>query len=343
MIGFETLIGQEPAKARLESMIARGRLPHALLFSGTEGTGKLRAAMTLAQIVMCLDRKPTEPAACDQCPSCIKIKAGVHADVHLLANDERSLKIDAVRELMQKLQLKPMEGRAKILIVDRAEKMTLQSQNALLKTLEEPTGSAYIVLTSARPWTILPTVLSRCQRIFFIPVVREEIARILMEEKQLGAAQATLLAGMAQGSLSRAREIEAAELIGIRDRAASLDTSLFPGNRAPVHEALTAAVDLAEDRAELGALLDMLLVWLHDQTVLASGAEQVGVTNVDRLRDLEGLAGERGLRTVLERSRAVLYAKRRLDLPFNLNPQMIAEQLCLALAGQVVVPADPEA
>jgi DNA polymerase-3 subunit delta' len=343
MTGFEVLIGQAPAKARLEAMIGRGRLPHALLFSGVEGTGKLRAAMTLAQIVMCLERKPDEANACDRCPSCIKIKEGVHADVHVLANDERALKIDAIRELMQKLQLKPMEGRAKILIVDRAEKMTLQSQNALLKTLEEPTGSAYIVLTSARPWTILPTVLSRCQRIFFVPLARDEIARILMEEKQLGAAEATLLAGMSQGSLSRAREIEAAELMNMRDRAASLDVLLFPGKRAAVHEALTASADLAEDRPELALLLDTLLVWLHDQAVLASGAEQVGVTNVDRLRELEALAGERGLRMVLERSRAVLYAKRRLDLPFNLNPQMIAEQLCLALAGQVVAPADPEA
>src|SRR5262249_34344305 len=149
------------------------------------------------------------------------------------------------------------------------------------------------------------------------------------------AAQATLLAGMAQGSLSRARAIEPTEAIAMRDRAAGLDLRLFPGKRASIHDALSAASELAEDRNDLSAVLDALLAWLHDQAVLASGADGVGVTNVDRLKDLEGLVEERGLNLVLERARSVLYAKQRLDLPYNLNTQMIGEQLCLALAGQV--------
>lgn len=343
MTDFSTILAQARARDRLESMIARGRLAHALLFSGPEGVGKLQSAMTLAQIVMCLERDPREARACDRCPSCLKVKQGLHADIHLLANTDRSLKIEAVRNAMRDLQLRPMEGRAKVLIVDRAEKLTIQSQNALLKTLEEPPGDAYIILVSARAGTILPTVLSRCQRIFFVPVPKEEIARILREEKNLEPTQAALLAGMSQGSPDRARTIDVAEVLALRDRAAGLDLRLFPGRKRAVHEALTAAQELAEDRGDLAAVLDALLAWLHDQVVLASGARAGDVTNVDRLTDLQGLVEERGLRTVLERAHAVLYAKRRLDLPYNLNPQMVGEQLCLALAGQVLVPEDPEA
>jgi len=228
------------------------------------------------------------------------------------------------------------------LIVDRADKLFVNAQHAFLKTLEEPPGDAYIILTTSRIGVLLPTVLSRCQRVFFVPVPKDEIARVLMEEKSFDAAQATLLAGMAQGSLSRARAIEPAEAIAMRDRAAGLDLRLFPGKRAAIHDALGAASELAEDRNDLSAVLDALLGWLHDQAVLASGASGVGVTNVDRLKDLEGLVEERGLNMVLERARSVLYAKQRLDLPYNLNTQMIGEQLCLALAGQVLTPKDAD-
>src|SRR5688500_16210584 len=138
MPGFEVILGQTPARQRLESMIARGRLPHAMLFSGPEGTGKLKTSLLLAQILMCLERRPDEALACDRCPSCLKVREGLHADVHLVTTDDRLLKIDAIREATRTLQLRPMEGRSKILIIDRAERMTVQSQNALLKTLEEP-------------------------------------------------------------------------------------------------------------------------------------------------------------------------------------------------------------
>jgi DNA polymerase III subunit delta' len=333
-LGFDRLIGQPAAAARLSGLIARGRLPHAMLFVGPAGVGKHDAAKILAQVLMCTARAEGDPNACDVCPACHKVKESVHADVHVVANDARTLKVDEIREATRALQLRPMEGVGKYLVVHDADKMTIEAQNALLKTLEEPPGRSWIVLLTTRPQTILPTVISRCQRVTFGPIAREMIASVLVKERQLPEPQAMLLAAMAQGSLEGARTIDVEALVAARDRVALFDQRLVPGKKSSVYEALEMSQELGEDREELDGFLDLLLVWLHDQAVLASGADPAGVANVDRRSDLDELVERRGLRTILERSRVALAAKRQLDLPYNLNRQMIAEQLCLGLAGE---------
>lgn len=339
-VGLDKLVGQREVARRLDTLIARGRLPHALLFSGPAGVGKLAAAHLLAQILMCSDRKPGDSVACDVCPGCHKVKEGLHADVHIVTTDARSLKVDEIREATKTLHLRPMEGLGKVLIIHGADRMTIEAQNALLKTLEEPPGTAYLVLTTARQQLILPTVLSRCQRVPFHPIARAEIASLLAKERGVAEQQALLVASMSQGSLETALAIDAEQLVERRDKVAILDQRLEAGRKNAVFEALEISTELGEEREDLEAFLDLLQVWLHDQVLLASGADESGIANIDRLADLEQLVERRGLRAVLERTRAVLHAKRQLDLPFNLNRQMIAEQLCLGLAGQLRVP-DP--
>lgn len=339
-LGLDAIIGQPEVARRLGAMLGRERFPHALLFLGPGGVGKLAAAKTLAQILLCSARPPGATEACDACPACHKVRAELHADLHFVTTDEARLKVDEIREATRSLQLRPMEGLCKVLILHEADRMTIEAQNALLKTLEEPPGAAYLILTSSRPRAILPTVLSRCQRVPFLPVPREAIAELLVRERGLGEGEALLLAAMAQGSVEVARKLDPAELLQARDKAAMFDQRLEPGRKNTVYDALDLSTELGEDKAELDAFLDLLMVWLHDQAVVASGADHAGVANLDRIADLEALVERRGLRTVLERTRVVLHAKKQLDLPFNLNRQMVAEQLCLGLSGQVRVPEE---
>lgn len=337
-LGLDHIVGQPEVVRRLGAMLTRGRFPHAMLFTGPAGVGKLAAAHTLAQILLCPNRAAGSAEACDVCDACIKVKAELHADVHVVTTDERTLKVDDVRDATRSLQLHPMEGVGKVLIIPGAEVMNNQAQNALLKTLEEPPGTAYLILTTSRPRAILPTVLSRCQRVAFLPIPRQELADLLVRERAIPEGQALLLAAMAQGSLEVARSLEPAQVIEARDRAALFDQRLEPGRKNAVFEALEVSGDLGEDREELDTFLDTLMIWLRDQAVIASGASHDTVANLDRLPDLEALVERRGLRHVLDRTRVVLHAKRQLDLPFNLNRTMIAEQLCLGLSGQVRVP-----
>src|SRR5262249_20365084 len=129
VLGFDSLAGQSAAAARLTGMMSRARLPHALIFCGPDGSGKLRTTLLLAQMLMCEERRPAQATACDRCPGCTQGKESVRADIHTIGagTTDRLLKIEAVREAMRTLQLRPMEGRAKVLIIDRAECLTLQS------------------------------------------------------------------------------------------------------------------------------------------------------------------------------------------------------------------------
>jgi DNA polymerase-3 subunit delta' len=341
-VSFLDVPGQSAAARRLESMVSQGRLAHALLFMGPEGVGKLAMAKVLAQIVMCTERKPGEVRACDACPGCTKVRGLLHADLNLVTTDQPRLKVDEIRDAMRSMQLRPLEGMAKMLIIDGADRMTIEAQNALLKTLEEPPGTAHIILSTAKPSTLLPTVLSRCQRIPFLPIDTRALASILVEKRGLSPPDAQLVASMSHGSMTVAMEMDPGELVERRNAIASIDARLEPGKKNAAYEALEMAQELAADRADFARTLGMLLVWIHDQARLASGGDAGSITNIDKKADLQALVEARGLRTILERAEIVMHAKRQLDLPFNLNAQMIAEGLCLGLSGLVLGPSPLE-
>jgi DNA polymerase-3 subunit delta' len=162
---FNDIEGHEGPLQILKRAIAHGTLAHAYLFSGEYGIGKKMTALGLAAAVNCAAASPD--GGCGSCPSCRKVASGGHPDVHLLAAEGNEIKIDQVREAQADLALRPFEGNKKVLIVDGAEGLNAASANAFLKTLEEPPGDALIILITAMPQGLLPTIRSRCQEIVF--------------------------------------------------------------------------------------------------------------------------------------------------------------------------------
>jgi DNA polymerase-3 subunit delta' len=330
VLGLFDLIGQREAAERLVKLVATNRLPHALVFEGPEGSGKMTAARCLAALIAC--RRPIDGRACSECPSCVKILAECHADVRVIAGDGPRIKIQEVRDATLALQLRPVEGKKKILLVEDAHRMTPEAQNALLKTLEEPPGSAHIVLTTSRLRSILPTVISRCQRVRFQPLSARDIAEILRRDAPgLTDASALLMAALSRGSAGRAKTLDVEALLVARDAVAGYDTALDRPTPASARAAVDHAAELGSDRADMIQSLDLLITWLRDQLATAVGRTDVG--SADRIDDLARLAASRGVGEIGRRMKIVLEARRQLDLPNNLNATMIAEQMCLALAG----------
>ena len=330
------LVGQDEAIDHLRRLASHGRLPHAMLFVGPASVGKFTAATLLAKGLLCQGDKPSPVDACGRCSACLKVESGNHADLHLITTEERQLKIDAVRSAERELRLRPVEGDIKVLLIDDAHRMNVQSQNALLKTLEEPPGQTHIVLTTPRLKNILPTVVSRCQRVAFRSLPADVVIGVLAEKRQLDEPQARLLASLAGGSLGRALEIDAEEAITLRDQVAELDRVLEPKSARGALVALSTAANLAEDKARFLEAIVLLQVWLQDQMRLAADPD-LDVSNIDRLEELRGLADHRGLRAVLKRLEAVNETRRQLEMPYNFNAQLLAEQLCLDLAGHTSV------
>ncbi|WP_236254532.1 DNA polymerase III subunit [Mucisphaera calidilacus] len=233
---MDGLIGQPVAVDLLKRQLASGRLHHAYIFHGPSGVGKMTCALAFAAAWLCQDR--ADGMACGRCASCasladpIRNASGIpldeeglislnHPDLHLVTKElaryhkEKRIRdhklsnipVDVVREhLIQQASMTPTLGARKAFIVDEAELMQAESQNAILKTLEEPTPGTLLILVTAVEDRLLPTVRSRCQRIAFVPLTDADVRDYIAgEAPDLSAARVDRLAELADGSFGRAR------------------------------------------------------------------------------------------------------------------------------------------
>jgi DNA polymerase-3 subunit delta' len=295
---FSELIAQERAVAALRSALRRGALHHAYLFGGPEGVGKGTAARLLAQAANC-EGGTAGPGGlrddpCGACGPCRKIAKGVHPDVLVVAEERAMAKagrwepkggrapskdvvVDQIRDVVDhRLALRRFEGRRRFVVIDPADAMNPQAQNALLKTLEEPPDDTTLVLVASNPDALLPTIRSRCLRLAFAPVPAAAIA-----ERLAAAGHAPELArsaaALANGSLGRAPAI-ARELA--RDeadrpweavrRAAALDPDDALGW-------LAFAREHGGDRERAGEVCELLQVWLRDVLAVQAGAADLAL------------------------------------------------------------------
>jgi DNA polymerase-3 subunit delta' len=216
---FDQLTGNERVKQLLRRMIETRRIPGALLFSGEEGIGKKLFALELAKAFNC--RTPRGFEGCDSCPSCVRISKfnypqsedsddwkkiiwTDHGDVGMVVAPKRVLLVDQMRQIEREANFRPFEGKARVFLVDQADRFNDPSSNALLKVLEEPPPTSHIILITSRPAVLLPTVRSRCQAIRFSPLTSEEIEQHLLKNKLAAPGEARLRARSSGGSIGRA-------------------------------------------------------------------------------------------------------------------------------------------
>ena len=324
-MSFSRIEGHDRPIAILKRAIANGTLAHAYLFSGPEGTGKKLTALTLAAAIHC--RQAEADGGCGVCPSCRKIAALSHPDVHLLSADGDEIKIDQVRQVQSELVLKPFEAVKKYLIVDEAERMNTAAANAFLKTLEEPPGDALIVLITALPQSLLPTIRSRCQEIRFQPLSRSRMAHALVERQGISEEDAWFLAALAQGSMGRGLAMDLEQEKAARREVLSLWAGL---SRMGLAEVLSQAEAFAKDKDRLERMIGIGIEWLRDTLVLKeSGDERLLVNNADR--ELCRAWAEQGATGRMLADLDLFIASRGM-LERRVSAQLIAENLFMNLA-----------
>jgi DNA polymerase III subunit delta' len=261
---FSEVIGQDRSIAVLRRSITMGRVAHAYLFSGIEGCGKKKSALAFVQAVFC-----GRDEACGICSSCRKVASGQHPDLHILEPDGAFIKIDQVRELQKELSYRPFEAPKKACIINGADKLNLNSGNALLKTLEEPPGEALLILIAPERSAVLQTILSRCQALAFQPLSAELIEGRLVRDG-FPAEAARVAATLCGGSLSRGIEIATDGVLEGRGSFLTRITALSLTDAATL---FAAAEEFAADKEGLPELLELLLSFLRDILIFRSTPE----------------------------------------------------------------------
>lgn len=201
------LRGHDRLVDELRRGLTQGRLPHAFLFVGPDGVGKLQFARRLAQAVLCERRSEVELDPCGVCPGCIQVEAGTHPDLLQIGRpaDRHELPIQAIRDLCHDLALRPMRGGRRVAIVDDADSLSEEASNAFLKTLEEPPEGSILILIGSAPELQLDTIVSRCRVFRFEPLPHDELTVLVLELNiARDAEDASRLATLAEGSVARA-------------------------------------------------------------------------------------------------------------------------------------------
>ncbi len=274
---LEELIGQAQAVTVLQRAIATARVPHAYLFEGPTGVGKRSAAVGLAMALNCEAPDP-RARACGTCESCRRIAGGLHPDVMTFAPDGTQILMEQAQEIVALGQRRPHEGRARVVIVDDADRMNASASNCLLKTLEEPSSGTHLVLVTPAPERLLATIRSRTQRVRFRSVLPGDLlelgAKRGIDRSSLDTEVAAIVAG---GCVSRFVELamntedhETHEAM-VALRAAARDRGIA--------SILDAAVSLGdkESKHRLPDTLALLARVYRDALVTAVGAPELAL------------------------------------------------------------------
>jgi len=312
-MSFDNIVGQKRVVSILKRALTSQRMPHALLFHGPEGVGKEAVAIELAKALFCQN----DVIYCNNCSDCKRVRQLTHPDLIVLfpapktpKNEEvQSIResiiknpyyrtqlwanplilIDMIRNLKRTVSMASYENKGRVVIMIDAHRITTEAANSLLKILEEPLGRLTLVLISSQANSLLPTIVSRCQKIRFDPLNWQDIETALVERENVSPGQAKIFARMSFGSYRRALELLDEDV----DEKQNLMIDMLRKVLMPDLDILLMVEKLVsqQDKKTIKDLIALMLVWFRDAMVLELLQDQKDYTekiiNIDRLEILK--------------------------------------------------------
>jgi DNA polymerase-3 subunit delta' len=321
------VIGQDKILSLLDYSLKANAIAHAYLLVGPQHVGKGTLAINLAQALNC----DGSEVPCGECRSCQRIREGKHADITPIGLDSRTeIGIDDIRGLQRLANLPPYEGKCKVFIIDEAEYLSTEAANSLLKILEEPPPRVVWLLLAAEEERLLPTIISRCQRLELKSVPSERVQEILVNSYNVDADRANLLTQLCHGrlgwALSALADCDILEQRSQRiDRLVSLSTAGIEQRFAYARE---LASQFSQDRKAGAEIIEIWFDWWRDLMLIRGGCQEA-IINVDYRRVLEEQARELSLSEIMEFLTNLGLLEEAVSK--NVNPRLALEWLMLTL------------
>ena len=326
MLVFKDILGHEQIKEHFKNAVETGKVSHAYILSGEAGMGRKSLANAFALSLLCEKGKP-EP--CMQCHACRQVLSGNHPDLIYVTHEKpASIGVDEIREQINNtIMIRPYSSYYKIYIVDEAEKMTVQAQNALLKTIEEPPSYAVIILITTNQEAFLPTILSRCVQMKLKPLKDFTIKSYLTQNLHIAEKDADICAAFARGNLGKAihlassdefRELFQKVMVLVKN-VGTMDISML----------LDCIREMKEQNFDIGEVLDLMQLWYRDVLMFKVTKDM----NLLIFKDEYKMINETGEKVDYAGLEAILAAidTARTRLNANVNMELAMELLLLTM------------
>lgn len=331
MYKFSDILGQGAITAHLRQAMRHGSVSHAYILNGEKGSGRRMLAETFAAALQCTSKDEEKP--CGHCASCRKADSRNHPDIITVAHRPKSssdkqtaLGVDDIRAMRSDVMIKPYSSEHKVYIVPGAESMTVQAQNALLKTLEEPPAYAVILLIADGLENFLPTVRSRCITLPVKPVPEEQIRQFLTVKHSVEKEKADMCARFARGNVGRALELAESEEFGAwKEKTISLFRNLPRTDAAGIAE----AVHSIGEEGQTGLFMDFIRSWCRDVIFCAVTGQAQGLIFTEEVQYIKEAAVYLSDEAAQRITEAVDRADRRLS--FRVNTEVTLEMMLLEI------------
>ncbi len=268
---------QARAWNKLKRALSGGRIAHAYLFQGPSGVGREQAAILFAASLNC-HHPGEEGVACGECAACRKIARGNHPNLHILKPDGSSIKLQQFKQLKKELSLRRVEEGCQVVIIAQAERMTDQAANSILKILEDPPEDTVFILMIENIFAVLPTILSRCQKVSFQALSVQERSRALAEEMGMTPHVAAIVLQLGGGNVEKVRQLLEKGILGLREQVLDKVEDIKKMNQAQL---LFLAEEWAKENTVM--ILQVLLLWCRDLLVWQETETESLLVNQDKL------------------------------------------------------------
>lgn len=326
MAGFKDILGHEQIISHLQNAITMDKVSHAYIINGPDKSGKRMLAEAFAAALQC---EKGDGEACGECHSCRQAEGRNQPDIIYVSHEKpNTISVDDIRtQVNHDIVIKPYSSKYKIYIIDEAEKMNVQAQNALLKTIEEPPAYAVLLLLSTNADTFLPTILSRCVTLNIRAVPDEKIKKFLMSNCQIPDYQADVCVAFAQGNVGKAIQLASSE--DFNELKAAMLQLVKRVRDIDLYEMAEAVKQIGEYKLQINDYFDLMMIWYRDVLMFKATGDVNNLIFKDEVYDIKRQAEKSSYNGIEEILRAL--AKAQIRLNANVNFDLVIELLLLTI------------